>query len=130
VSTAFSNKAFAVSTANHRPIVVFTIFLGYVLEPGKVRSIIGAYLEEERGFSSDSPCYVWLGPFKHGAPYVTTHFTTRSVRKMLAYQAGRKGRVYPACGFDDCVSPRHMGSVHYWKHQGRDEKSGRFSSTG
>jgi hypothetical protein len=103
-----------------------TILLGYIEEMGRTRRILGPYLEDERGYSTASPCYAWMGAFKHGRPYVLTHRRSRSVLKMLAHQHLRKGRIYQACGHSDCINPLHLGTVHYWRHQERDPETMRF----
>jgi hypothetical protein len=129
------NNAKAVNNAKpggSKPVynapVVDTLFLGYVQEMGKVRRILGPFIEDERGYSTHSACYAWQGAYINGRPYVRTHRKSRSVLKMLAHQWGKRGRIYQACGWSDCVNPMHMGSVFYWRHQPRDPETKRFMS--
>jgi hypothetical protein len=122
VDTAAPKGVAPVDTASNFDL----IFLGYVEEMGRTRRILGPYLEDERNYSTHSPCYAWMGAFKHGRPYVLTHRKSRSVLKMLAIQNCRKGRIYQLCGHHDCVNPHHLGSRHYWKHQERDPETMRF----
>jgi hypothetical protein len=68
-----------------------TIFLGCIRQSGKTKRVYGPYLETERGFSTVGPCYVWLGGFRNGRPYLRTNTTSRSVRRMLMMLVGERG---------------------------------------
>jgi hypothetical protein len=106
-----------------------TIFLGYVRQARKTKRVYGPYVEVERGFTTHSPCYVWLGGFRNGRPYIRTNTTSRSVRRMLMQLVGERGLVYPECGHDDCVNPQHLVCVKQWEEKvGRDTSTGRFIS--
>jgi hypothetical protein len=102
------------------------IFLGYVEEWGRTRRVDGPYVEDERGYSTSGPCFAWQGAYLKGRPYVRMHRRSRSVLKMLAIQNCRKGRIYQVCGHSDCINPKHLGAVHYWKRQERDPETMRF----
>ncbi len=103
------------------------IFLGFLEHGGRTVAVEGPYVEDERGYSTHSPCWAWQGPFSKGRPYVKTRMKTRSVLKMIASQRGARGRVYQRCGHSDCVNPSHLASSHYWKYQERDPETKRFA---
>lgn len=73
-------------------ISVGILFLGHVMEGGKIRPMYGPYVIMNQGYTvdgpegthEDAPCWVWCGNYRDGEPIMRTLYSSYFPRALMA----------------------------------------------